>query len=232
MQFTNLCDVSQVSMIKKAFRVKTAVNLQNYFLQYEVDETANLGARAIAPALVQFQLDLLIDGRRAELEKELLAELQKTVFSRQRKYWLSIFFTTYILLTTLEATLWNHYAWKTKGFESQDFSCERAQEITDVLVSVYQAMNQNSHPFLKSSDGEEITNALTEAYGEGANASFDSVRALINSQGIYHHTTNIAVTKTLTYYLGPVITQRKNAIFNFHDQFSLEGKFSSLLVLA
>src|SRR5436853_7012540 len=102
-------------MIKKALRVKNAVYLQNYFLQCEVNSSGETGARVVAPALVQMQLDLLIDGRRAELEKEVLAELQRTVFSRQRKCWLSIFFTIFILLTTLEETLWSHQAWETKG---------------------------------------------------------------------------------------------------------------------
>lgn len=171
-----------MAIIKKALRIKNAVYLQNYLLQCEVNSAGEAEARVIAPAFVQIQLDLLIDGRRAELEKEVLAELQKTVFSRQRKCWLSIFFTIFILLTTLEETLWSHQAWRTKGFSSTSFSYERAQEIADVLLAVFRAMNQGSRPFTKLADGEEIVKVLNEEYGTTTGTFFNSVAALISTQ--------------------------------------------------
>ena len=173
----------QVSMIKKALRVKTAVYLQNYLLQCEANSSGPTGSRAIAPAFVQVQLDLLIDGRRAELEKEILAELQRTVFSRKRKCWLTIFFTIYILLTTLERTLWNHYTWKAREWVDSDFSSERAQEINDVLVAVFKAINQGSQPLTKAADGDEIATTIGEEYGAGAAGIFRSVAQLLTSQG-------------------------------------------------
>ena len=137
----------------------------------------------MAPTFVQVQLDLLVDGRRAELEKEVLAELQKTVFSRKKKYWLSIFFTIYILLTSLEETLWSHYAWRTKGLSSSDFSYERAQEMADVLISVYRAINQGNQPFVKVGDGNEVSNLLCGEYGNGATTIFEAVKALVTAHG-------------------------------------------------
>jgi len=169
-------------MVKKALRIKNAVYLQNYILQCEVSSGGEAGARVAAPAFVQIQLDLLIDGRRAELEKEVLTELQRTVFSRQRKCWLSIFFTIFILLTTLEETLWCHQAWITKGCSSTDFSYERAQEIADVLLAVFRAISQGSRPFTKLEDGEEIAKGLSEEYGPAVGALFNSVAALIGTQ--------------------------------------------------
>ncbi|KAF8460518.1 hypothetical protein BDZ91DRAFT_419157 [Kalaharituber pfeilii] len=197
------------SIIKKASRVKTAVYLQNYLLQCD---TGPAGVRAIAPAFVQIQLDLLIDGRRAELEKEVLAELQRIVFSRKRKHWLTIFFTIYILLNALERTLWNHYAWKEKGYECPDFSYERACEIYDVLIAVFRGINQGGQPLTKVSDIEEIMNILGSEYGEAAVGIFRSVTSLINSQA-------------------PSILQRRDTIFTFHDPFSLEGRFTSALLM-
>ena len=165
-------------MIKKALRIKTATCLQNYLLQ-----CSGSSEIIVAPAFVQIQLDLLIDGRRAELEKEVLAELQKTVFSRKKKHWLSIFFTIYILLTSLEETLWSYYAWRTKGLPSSDFSYERAQEMAEVLISVYRAINQGSQPFVKVADGSEVSNLLNSEYGSGASSIFEAVKALISAQG-------------------------------------------------
>lgn len=165
-------------MIKKALRVKTATCFQNYLLQ-----CSGSSEIIVAPAFVQVQLDLVIDGRRAELEKEVLAELQKTVFSRKKKHWLSIFFTIYILLTSLEETLWSHYAWRTKGLPPTEFSDERAQEMADVLISVYRAINQGSQPFVKFADGNEVSNSLGDEYGDRGTSIFEAVKALISAQG-------------------------------------------------
>ena len=181
-------ELTGVTMIKKALRIMTVTYLQDYVLQEESSGSTANGAvhvqKEIAPSLVQLQLELLLDGRRAELEKELLSELQRTVFSRKRETWLAIFFTIYILLTTVEKTLWNRFAWKLKGWDSgSEMGYERAQEISEVLIAVWRAINQGSRPLRKEADAEDLEAVVGEEYGVGAVGVFGEVRKLIERQG-------------------------------------------------
>ena len=176
-------------MLKKAFRVYSGVCLQNYLIQSEAGATSRgLGqpfARGLAPAFVQVQLELLLDGRRAELEKEVLVELQRMVFSRKRKYWLTIFFTIYLLMATVERSLWNHLAWKTKETICSEFTEGRAQEIAETLVNVFRSINQGSRPLSRGIDAEDVMRDVSEAYGNDVVVIFNSIRELIHNESRY-----------------------------------------------
>ena len=188
-------------MIRKAFRIRTAVYLQNCLLQVDTAPLtppvigglslsvtnvpfSQSGTRQIAPVFVGIQWDLLIDSRRSELEREVLAELQRTVFSRKRQSWLAIFFTIYVLLSTLEETLWSHYAWKIKGWGPRaEFTEQRAQEISNVFVAVFRAINQGARPLTQDTDGEDIAKAVRDGYGEPALVIFEALRELVRLNG-------------------------------------------------
>ncbi|KAI5795355.1 hypothetical protein DFH27DRAFT_602152 [Peziza echinospora] len=208
-------EISRDTMLKKAFRVYSAVCLQNYLIQSEAGASSRaLGqpyARSLAPAFVQVQLELLLDGRRAELEKEVLVELQRMVFSKKRRYWLTIFFTIYLLMATVERSLWNHLAWKTKETICSDFTEGRAQEIAETLVNVFRSINQGSRPLSREVDAEDVMRDVSEAYGHDVVVIFNSIRELIHSA---------------------MLLQQKDATFNIHDRFSMECKFTSSLLLA
>ena len=63
------------------------------------------------PRVLADQLDHLLERRIWQLEKQILAELQKRIFARKRHDWLKIFLTTTVLLNALERDSWRLYDW-------------------------------------------------------------------------------------------------------------------------
>ncbi|KAI5777357.1 hypothetical protein EDC01DRAFT_635892 [Geopyxis carbonaria] len=63
------------------------------------------------PRVTANQLDHLLERRIWQLEKQILAEVQKKIFGRQKKDWLKIFFTLVILMNALERDTWRLYYW-------------------------------------------------------------------------------------------------------------------------
>ncbi|TGZ80584.1 hypothetical protein EX30DRAFT_307396 [Ascodesmis nigricans] len=63
------------------------------------------------PRVVSDQFDHLIERRIWQLEKQILAELQKRIFARKKEDWLKIFLTLIVLMNTLERDSWRLYYW-------------------------------------------------------------------------------------------------------------------------
>lgn len=63
------------------------------------------------PRVLADQVEHLIERRIWQLEKQVLAELQKRIFARKKEDWLKIFLTLIVLMNTLERDSWRLYYW-------------------------------------------------------------------------------------------------------------------------
>jgi len=70
-----------------------------------------LNGITLLPRLINQQLDGLFEQRMANLEKEILCDLQKAMYKNRRDLWFSIFLSTFLVVHTLERDSWNLHAW-------------------------------------------------------------------------------------------------------------------------
>jgi hypothetical protein len=73
--------------------------------------TCLLANQTPLPRVLANQLDHLIERRIWQLEKQILNELQKRIFSRKREDWLRIFLTLVVVMNALERDSWRLYYW-------------------------------------------------------------------------------------------------------------------------
>jgi hypothetical protein len=62
--------------------------------------------------LINQQLDSHLENRVANIEKELLAELQTRILDRNSNDWFGIYLTIYMQLSSLERDTWDLSTWE------------------------------------------------------------------------------------------------------------------------
>lgn len=83
------------------------------------------------PRLANQQLDSKVESWIAELEQDVLAELQVKIFRRNPADWFVIYLTLFVTLSSLERDSWGLQAWTTDA----DSLLERVKSLVSLVHS-------------------------------------------------------------------------------------------------
>lgn len=84
------------------------------------------------PRLANQQLDARVESWMAELEQDVLAELQVKIFRRNPADWFGIYLTLFVTMSSLERDSWGLQAWTTDA----DSLLERVKSLVSLVNSV------------------------------------------------------------------------------------------------
>lgn len=107
------------------------------------------------PRVLANQIDHLLERRVWQLEKQILSELQKRIFSRKREDWLKIFFATVVLMNALERDSWRLYYWTLHMDDGRPWQhpsppkrlIEKNDALAESLAAHFAAISKGITPF-------------------------------------------------------------------------------------
>ncbi|KAI5788740.1 hypothetical protein FPQ18DRAFT_261947 [Pyronema domesticum] len=107
------------------------------------------------PRVLANQIEHSLERRIWQLEKQILSELQKRIFGRKKEDWLKIFFTTVVLMNSLERDSWRLYYWMCHSEQGNTWQhptapkrlIEKNDALAESLAAHFAAISKGITPF-------------------------------------------------------------------------------------
>ena len=131
------------------------------------------------PRVLANQIDHLLERRVWQLEKQILAELQKRIFARKREDWLKIFFATVVLMNALERDSWRLYYWMFHVDDGRSWQhpsppkrlIEKNDALAESLAAHFAAISKGITPFAMDWSREQMFGLIGSSSSSSSSSS-------------------------------------------------------------